>query len=122
MSIIELETSRKWLQSFFATVKELSPEAKRQRIGIIRRIAENARSNSTAAKSIKYLFANVALDLPEESKTFRAYYLEGDIKPSARSIGRNIHIDKATVHRHNHRVLEAMLPVMFGIDGVFEPR
>lgn len=58
---------------------------------------------------------------PEEAAVFRAYYLDGDAKPTARQIGRRLCMDARTVHRYNRRILIAMLPVAFGVYGLFYP-
>lgn len=58
---------------------------------------------------------------PEEAAVFRAYYLEGERKPTARQIGRRLCMDVRTVHRYNRRILIAMLPVAFGVYGLFYP-
>ena len=40
----------------------------------------------------------------------------------ALEIGRRLHMDICTVHRHNRRVMEALLAHVFGIYGVFQDR
>lgn len=64
----------------------------------------------------------VAHSLPSEVETFRACYLDGDQRESARKIGRRLHMDICTVHRHNRRVMEALLAHVFGIYGLFQDR
>ena len=58
--------------------------------------------------------------MPQEAATFRAFYLDGETKPTARQVGRSLCMDKTSVFRHNRRVLKAMLPAVFGLDGLFQ--
>ena len=62
----------------------------------------------------------MAHSLPSEVETFRACYLDGHRRESARQIGRRLHIDTSTVHRHNRRVMDEILVYVFGIYGVFQ--
>ena len=112
----ELMTSREWLRDFFSGVRELTAEEKAERVQLLRKIAERARTDSAARLDVENWLQQASLDLPEEAAAFRAHYLEG---LTARQISRALCMDKRTVHRHARRVLEAMLPVAFGLDGLF---
>ena len=48
--------------------------------------------------------------------------LDGQRRETARRIGRRLHIDTSTVHRHNRRVMEDLLVYVFGIYGVFQDK
>lgn len=94
------------------------PEAIGLRVAILRGIAKQAREKAAARRVIIRLLDTVSTDFPDEAATFRAHYLDGQ-KQSTRQAGRALCMDKRTVQRHTHRILEAMLAPAFGIYGVF---
>ncbi len=94
------------------------PEAINRRVAILRGIAGQARESTAARRIIVRLLDIVADGLPDEAATFRIVYLDGQ-RQSARQTGRALCMDKRTVQRHTHRVLEAMLAPAFGVYGVF---
>ena len=102
------------------SLQEIGPEARKNRLLFLRALAELARKNAAARSTVTGLLDVVGGKLPEEAATFRAYYLEGDTKPSARQIARRLCMDITTVHRHNRRILSAMLAPVFGVYGYFQ--
>ena len=108
-------------QHLLDSMEEIGPERRRELVAIVRALAELARENSVAREYLERRLVGVAHSLPSEVETFRACYLDGDQRESARKIGRR-HMDICTVHRHNRRVMEALLVHVFGIYGVFQDR
>lgn len=109
-------------QHLLDSMEEIGPERRRELVAIVRALAELARENSVAREYLERRLVGVAHSLPSEVETFRACYLDGDQRESARKIGRRLHMDICTVHRHNRRVMEALLVHVFGIYGVFQDR
>ena len=109
-------------QHLLDSMEEIGPERRRELVAIVRALAELARENSVAREYLERRLVGVAHSLPSEVETFRACYLDGDQRESARKIGRRLHMDTCTVHRHNRRVMEALLVHVFGIYGVFQNR
>ena len=109
-------------QHLLDSMEEIGPERRRELVAIVRALAELARENSVAREYLERRLVGVAHSLPSEVETFRACYLDGDQRESARKIGRRRHMDICTVHRHNRRVMEALLAHVFGIYGVFQDR
>ena len=109
-------------QHLLDSMEEIGPERRRELVAIVRALAELARENSVAREYLERRLVGVAHSLPSEVETFRACYLDGDQRDSARNIGRRLHMDICTVHRHNRRVMEALLAHVFGIYGVFQDR
>ena len=109
-------------QHLLDSMEEIGPERRRELVAIVRALAELARENSVAREYLERRLVGVAHSLPSEVETFRACYLDGDQRESARKIGRRLHIDTSTVHRHNRRVMEELLVYVFGIYGVFQDK
>ena len=109
-------------QHLLDSMEEIGPERRRELVAIVRALAELARENSVAREYLERRLVGVAHSLPSEVETFRACYMDGDQRESARKIGRRLHMDICTVHRHNRRVMEALLAHVFGIYGVFQDR
>ena len=109
-------------QHLLDSMEEIGPERRRELVAIVRALAELARENSVAREYLERRLVGVAHSLPSEVETFRACYLDGDQRESARKIGWRLHMDICTVHRHNRRVMEALLAHVFGIYGVFQDR
>ena len=109
-------------QHLLDSMEEIGPERRRELVAIVRALAELARENSVAREYLERRLVGVSHSLPSEVETFRACYLDGDQRESARKIGRRLHMDICTVHRHNRRVMEALLAHVFGIYGVFQDR
>ena len=109
-------------QHLLDSMEEIGPERRRELVAIVRVLAELARENRVAREYLDRRLVGVAHSLPSEVETFRACYLDGDQRESARKIGRRLHMDICTVHRHNRRVMEALLVHVFGIYGVFQDR
>ena len=102
-------------------LEEIGPTRQRELVVMVRALAERARENRVAREYLERHLVAVSRSLPFEVETFRACYLDGDQRESARKIGRR-HMDICTVHRHNRRVMEALLAHVFGIYGVFQDR
>ena len=102
-------------------LEEIGPTRQRELVVMVRALAERAKENRVAREYLERHLAAVSRSLPFEVETFRACYLDGDQRESARKIGRR-HMDICTVHRHNRRVMEALLVHVFGIYGVFQDR
>lgn len=109
-------------QHLLDSMEEIGPERRRELVAIVRALAELARGNRVAREYLERHLAAVSRSLPSEVETFRAYYLNGCRPESARRIGRRLHIDTSTVHRHNRRVMEDLLVYVFGIYGVFQDK
>ena len=114
MNQTEIAESQRWMRELFSGLRELTPETKASRVGIIRGMA---RGDASARSTIEWALGHIAETMPAEASVFRATYLEGR---TARSVGRDLHMDKRTVYRLNRRVLESMLPLLFGLDGIYE--
>lgn len=112
------EVRRVW--AFLSGLQGIGPEGRENRIACLRALAEIARENATARSAVTRWLDEVEYKLPEEAITFRLYYLEGDARPSIKQLARCLYISTSTVNRHNKRILEAMLPLVFGIDGIFQ--
>ena len=108
------------IAGYLAGLEELTPEQMGERVAALRRLADKARENAAARVVVKRLLTVCKRGLPDEAATFRACYLDGDERPSARQVGRRLCLDIRSVHRHNRRVLETMAPAAFGIYGVFQ--
>ena len=102
-------------------LEEIGPTRQRELVVMVRALAELARENRVAREYLERHLVAVSRSLPFEVETFRACYLDGDQRESARKIGRR-HMDICTVHRHNRRMMEALLVHVFGIYGVFQDR
>lgn len=105
--------------SCLSGITEAGKEGRENRIAFLRALAGLARENDVARAAVVRLLDGVGRKLPEEAETFRAYYLEGNTHQTARQVGRRLCMDVRTVYSHNRRVLKAMLPLAFGIDGLF---
>ena len=105
------------------TVGELLPDdgAALAFMGVEYALAELSRENSAARSIVEKLLDAVNIKHSEEAIAFRAYYLDGKKKPTARQISRRLYIDVRTVYKYNRRILIAMLPVAFGVYGLFYP-
>lgn len=103
-------------------LEEIGPVRRRELVAMVRALAETARGNRVTREYLERHLAAVSRYLPSEVETFWAYYLNGCRPESARRIGRRLHIDTSTVHRHNRRVMEDLLVYVFGIYGVFQGR
>lgn len=110
----------KVIAAYLEGLEELTPGQKAQRVELLRAIAGKARENAAARDFIERLLTVCVKKLHDEPKTFRAAYLDGDARPSARQLSRRLCLDIRSVHRHNRRVLEAMLLPAFGVYGVFQ--
>lgn len=109
--------SQAWLRDFFSSHTELTIQEKDGRVAAIREIADHAREDASARSFVEWLVQQLETELPTEAQTFRAYYLDG---LTARQAGRALHMDKRSVHRCNRRIMEAMLPLAFGLDGLYK--
>ncbi len=114
-----IEESQAWMREFFSGHTELNPEEKSQRVEAIRDIAERSREDAETRSYVEWLVQQVEIELPTEARVFRAYYWDGQ---TAHSIGRSLHLDKRSVYRCNRRMLEAMLPFVFGLGGIYKSR
>ena len=103
-------------------LEEIGPARRRELVVMVRALAERARENRVAREYLERHLVAVSRSLPSEVETFRACYLDGHRRESARRIGRRLHIDTSTVHRHNRRVKEDLLVYVFGIYGVFQDK
>ena len=90
-------------------LEEIGPARRRELVAMVRALAEMARENRIAREYLERHLAAVSRSLPSEVETFRAYCLNGCRPESARRIGRRLHIDTSTVHRHNRRVMKIFL-------------
>ena len=117
---LDMEAMRQRLE-FMNSLQEIGPEGRENRLAFLRALSELAREN-TAARSIVERLLDGIRDkrLQEKKATFRAYYLEGDTKTNARQTARRLCMDPATVYRHIRRILSEMLPLAFGIYGVYK--
>ena len=102
-------------------LEEIGPTRQRELVVMVLALAKRAKENRVAREYLERHLAAVSRSLPFEVETFRACYLDGDQRESARKIGRR-HMDICTVHRHNRRMMEALLVHVFGIYGVFQDR
>lgn len=107
---------------FFVGLREPGPEGEAWRLSCLRALADLARENAAARSIVGELLDAVAGKLPGEAETFRAYYLDGDTKPSARQIARRLYMDRATVFNHTRRIFAAMLPLAFGPEFAEKPK
>ena len=103
------------------TIWETGEKGQNYRIAFLRALAELSRENSAARSIVEKLLDTVNIKHSEEAIAFRAYYLDGKKKPTARQISHRLYIDVRTVYKYNRRILIAMLPVAFGVYGLFYP-
>ena len=115
----EIKEGQAWMREFFSRHRELTPEEKAERVVVIRSIAERSRVDAEARSYMEWLTEQVGPDLPMEVQAFRACYLDGVSRPTSRQVGRARSMDKRSVHRCIRRTLEAMLPLAFGLDGLY---
>lgn len=115
----EIREGQTWMREFFSSHRELVPEEKADRVALIRSIAERSRADAEARSYVEWLAEQVEPELPMEVQAFRACYLDGVSRPTSRQIGRALSMDKRSVHRCIRRTLEAMLPLAFGLDGLY---
>lgn len=111
-----IQESRTWLREFFSSHAELTAAGKAERVAVIRSIAERSREDAAARSYTEWLAREIEPDLPVEAAVFRAYYLDGQ---TARQVGRALSMDKRNVYRCINRGLDAMLPLVFGLDGLW---
>lgn len=107
---------------FYADLREPGQVGQESRLLYLRAIADLARENAAARSIVGELLDAVAGKLPGEAETFRAYYLEGEAKPSARQVAQRLYMDRATVFSHTRRIFTAMLPVAFGPEFEEKPK
>lgn len=115
-----IEEIQAWMREFFSIHRELTPEEKRQRTAAIRGIAERSREDAAARSYTEWLVEQIKPELPTEAQAFRACYLDGTSRPTARQVGHDLNMDKRSVHRCIRRVLDAALPLVFGLGGLYE--
>ncbi|WP_305117482.1 hypothetical protein [Acutalibacter muris] len=112
-----IQESQGWLRDFFSSHAELTAAGKTERVAVIRGIAEHSREDAAALSYTEWLAEQIEPDLPMEAAAFRAYYLDGQ---TARQVSHTLSMDKRSVYRCINRGLDAMLPLVFGLDGLFE--
>lgn len=115
----EIREGQTWMREFFSGHRELTAAEKASCVAVIRSIAERSRVDAGARSYMEWLVEQVEPELPMEVQTFRACYLDGANRPTARQVGRTLSMDKRSVHRCIRRALEAMLPLAFGMDGLY---
>ena len=116
---VDLEEAQKaW--TFLNSLREPGPEGRKSRLDCLRALAELARENAAARSIVRELLDAVLGKLPREADVFRAYYLDGEKRPSPRQLARRLFVDPATVYRQNKRILTAMLTPAFGVYGCFQ--
>ena len=102
-------------------LEEIGPTRQRELVVMVRALAERARENRVAREYLERHLVAVSRSLPFEVETFRACYLDGDQRESARKIGRR-HMDICTGHRHSRRMMEALRVHVCGSYGVCQDR
>lgn len=118
---LDIEAIQK-AEDFFAGLREPGPDGEACRLFCLRALADLSRENTAARSIIGELLDAVTGELPGEAETFRAYYLEGNTKPSARQIARRLYMDRATVFNHTRRIFAAMPPFAFGPEFSEKPK
>ena len=87
-------------------------------IAAIRSIAGKTRQDGKAHRLLSAALERA--NIPQEcAEVFKAYYLEGDGRPTPRELMRRFYINPRTVYRQNRKALEALLIPLFGVDGLF---
>ncbi len=76
-----------------STIWEAGEEGQKNRIAFLRALADLARENAAARTIVTGLLDVVGGKRQEEAAVFRAYYLKGEKKPSARQIARCLCMD-----------------------------
>ena len=112
-----IQESQEWLRDFFSSHAELTAVGKAERVAVIRDIAERSREDTAALSYAEWLAGQIEPDLPIEAAVLRAYYLDGQ---TARQVSHTLSMDKRSVYRCINRGLDAMLPLVFGLEGLFE--
>lgn len=115
----EIEETQAWMREFFSTHRELTPAKKQQRTAAIRSIAERSREDADARSYTEWIVEQIKPALPMEAQVFRAYYLNGTSRPTARQVGHDLNMDKRSVYRCIRRLLDTALPLVFGLDGLY---
>lgn len=111
-----IQESQEWLRDSFSNHAELTAAGKTARVAVIRSIAERSREDAAARSYTEWLAEQIEPELPIETAVIRAYYLDGQ---SARQVSHTLSMDKRSVYRYINRGLEAMLPLAFGLDGLW---
>lgn len=111
-----IQESQKWLRDFFSSHAELMAAGKAERVAVIRDIADRSREDAATRSYTEWLAQEIEPELPMETAVFRAYYLDGQ---TARQVSHTLSMDKRSVYRCINRGLEAMLPLVFGLDGLW---
>lgn len=115
----EIKEIQAWMREFFSTHRKLTPEEKRQRTAVIRSIAERCREDADARSYTEWIVEQLKSELPMEAQVFRACCLDGASRPTSRQMGRDLNMDKRSIHRCICRLLDAALPLVFGLDGLY---
>ncbi len=103
---------------FLCELEQRGQEGKAGYIAFIRSIAGKARQSAAAHRLISAALERASV--PQDcAEVFRAYYLEGNRRPTPRELMRRFYITPRTVQRQNLKTLEALLIPIFGIDGLF---
>lgn len=118
----EIEKTQAWMREFFFTHRELTPEEKQQRTAAIRSIAERSRADAAARSYTEWIVEQIKPGLPMEAQVFQACYLDGANRPTARQVGHDLNMDKRSVYRCIRRLLDAALPLVFGLGGLYASR
>lgn len=92
-----------------------------QCVEALRRFSDTAREDAKAREMLEDALQKAAQLSPKVEAAapfFRAMYLEGGSRPSAKEIGRRFYVDKRSVFRYVKTVLEALAVLFFGVVGV----
>lgn len=87
----------------------------------LRRFSNTAREDARAREMLEDALqkaAQLSQKVEAAAPFYRAMYLEGDSRPSAKEIGRRFYVDKRSVFRYVNTVLEALAVLFFGVVGV----
>ena len=116
--LCEQEDATEGARGILQELERRGQEGKAGYIAFIRSIAGKARQSAAAYRLISAALERASV--PQDcAEVFKAYYLEGDRRPTPRELMRRFYITPRTVQRQNLKTLEALLIPLFGIDGLF---
>ena len=83
-------------------------EAERMKAVAVKGIARKARKDPAAREQVESLLSAVALFMPEQARTFKAFYLDVDSRISARQLASRRYVSAKKVLEDNRKVFRAM--------------
>lgn len=93
-------------------------EVREDQLRAVRSLAERARQNEVVRRELVQMLERV--NDQGAAEVFRAYYLEGSERPSARTLANRFFVDKRTVFKQLLRVCDQLRIMLYGVDALFD--